>query len=143
MENRCEVEESLEDLWQHKEELKQEIELLAQSHDREASKEAKKPFKKRLDLRRKDLRRVEDTLFHQESRLGYGGSPSSSGEEHHPGTGADVIKSETIITEPEDGAPSVSVTQESAAAPPVEGSAPDMEVDPPPLVPSLPGMMIY
>ena len=75
---------------------------------------------------------MEDSLSHQECLLVYGGSPSLSGDNHRPKAGADVIiKSEMIVTELEGGAPSVSVTQESAAAPPVKGPAPDMEVDPP------------
>ena len=71
-------------------------------------------------------------------------SPSLSGDDHRPEAGVDVVvESEMVVTELEGGTPSVSVTQESAATPPGEEPAPDMEVDPPSPSPVSLRRMIY
>ena len=71
-ENHQVAESSLWELHEQREELRQQIELLAQTQDQELNKEAKKPLKKRLDLRRRELQAVEDCLSQQELLLGLG-----------------------------------------------------------------------
>ena len=73
-ENHQVAESSLWELHEQREELRQQIELLAQTQDQELNKEAKKPLKKRLNLRRRELRAVEDHLSEQELLLGLWGS---------------------------------------------------------------------
>ena len=80
---------------------------------------------------------MEKTLSHQEHLLGLGGSPSSI--ESPPGTGDNVVvEDEMIKVRTDDGAPSVSAMQESAAAPPSEESAQAMDTDLPPTSPVSP-----
>ena len=96
-----------------------------------------RPFKKRLDQRRKDLRKVEDCLSHKECLLGLGGSPSFI--KPPIGTGDDIIvEDEMIETVTDDGAPSGSATQESAATSPGEESAQAMDMELPPTSPVSP-----
>ena len=75
------------DLQLHLEELHQEIELLTQAQDQEEDKEKKKPFKRRLDQRQKDLQKVEDALSHQECFLGSGWNTPQPGVNSTPSRG--------------------------------------------------------
>ena len=72
-------------------------------------------------------------MSHQQHFLSHVGSPSREalgGDDHCPNSGVDVVIEEvTITTEPVGGAPSVSVTHKSAAAPTGKDLAIDMDVD--------------
>ena len=107
------------------------------------NKEAKRPFKKRLDQRRRDLQKVEDSLSHQEHLLGLGQSQDSLVESPCR-TGPDVIvEKETVEDMAEGNAPSVSAMQELAATPPGEEAAQAMDTDPPPTSPVSPMRMTF
>ena len=71
-------------------------------------------------------------MSHQWHLLGHAKSPTETlgGDDHCPNSGVDVIIKEVMVTtQPAGGAPSVSVTHESAAASPGEELATDMDVD--------------
>ena len=107
----------------------QEIEFLAESRDWEPNKEAKKPLKKRLDLRRRELQTVEDFLSQQEHLLGLRGRQDSSLVSSR--TDPDVIVESEMVKNMEAGvAPSWSTTQESMAGPPEGEPDQAMETEP-------------
>ena len=80
-------------------------------------------------------------MSHQQHLLGHAASPSGEAlgeDDHRPNSGVNVVIEEvTITTELTGGAPSVSITHESAATTPGEELALDMDVDQPLAVPSL------
>ena len=80
LENQREAEVSVADLRVRRKELQQEIKLPIQSRDLEADKEKKKPFKKRLDLRRRTFERWKKPFATKNaSWVGRGNVPQQGG----------------------------------------------------------------
>ena len=117
---------SLADHRARRKELQQEVKLLIQTWDREMNKERKKSVKRRLDQRRKDLRKVEELLLDQECLMGIRGEHSSVGDEPHPKGGLDTIVegvTEEAVQDPGTTPPSNTTPEQEAERPmEVEGS---------------------
>ena len=136
MENRQEVEESLEDLRQCWDDLKYEIESLSQTREREKDKDLKKTHKRKLDQKRRDLQRLETSMSHQQHLLGQAGSHSGEAQgrdDDHSNSETDGATEEDMVTtQAADDALSASITHGSASASPSQEQAQVMDVDQPP-----------
>ena len=116
------MEEFLEDLQQCRDDLKNEIKSLSQTHKREKDKDLKKTLKRKLDQKRKDLQRLETSMSHQQHLFGQAGSHSreaQGSDDDCSNSGTDgVMEADTIATQAAGDAPSASITHGSASAPP-------------------------
>ena len=121
--------EGLRQCW---DDLKYEIESLSQTHEREEDKRTKKTLKRKLDQRRRDLRRVETSMFHQQHLLGQAKSQSKEAQSSDDDRSDDATEADMITAQVADDAPSASTTHKSASAPPGEEQGQVMDVDQPP-----------
>ena len=69
MENRQEVEDSLDDLQQCWAQLLRELDALSQTHQRESNRNIKKTLKRELEQKRKDLQGLEVSMSHHQHHL--------------------------------------------------------------------------
>ena len=125
-ENRRDLESSLRDLHEERGELENGIGLLSSALDHEQARERRKPIKKQLDSRRKELRLNQERISKLEELLGL--------EQPEAQSSPDVIVEETTETtamaeeEAENQAtPPVGKTDDAAA--PVRETEQDMETE--------------
>ena len=125
-ENRRDLESSLRDLHEERGELENGIGLLTGALDREQARERRKPIKKQLDSKRKELRLNQERISKLEELLGL--------EQPEAQSSPDVIVEETtettVMTEEEaenQATPPVGQTDDAAA--PVRETEQDMETE--------------
>ena len=99
--------------------------------DREPNKEAKKPLKKRLDLKRRELRSLENRISEQELLLGHRRSGDASTVPPNQVDPDVIVESEMVETAEQGDALSDSASQESAVCLPEGEREQPMETNPP------------
>ena len=70
VENRCRIENSLDNVWELQAHLQRELNDLSWAHEGELEKSTRKRMKKDMEWRQKDLKGLEATISQYESMLG-------------------------------------------------------------------------
>ena len=128
-ENWYKVESSLDNVWELQAWLQRELNDLSQAREDEPEKSSRRKMKRDMELRQRDLKGLEATIFQYESSLGGAqvqpeGTPAH--EDDPSDSEAEGAMATTLVAE---DAPAVSAIPESLTSPPGGEQTRSMEVD--------------